>query len=605
MEDMKRKLNILLWCVMIVLPVMAQHHTIIGEVEPVVHVGDRFELRYVINTTDISHFVLGQMPDALEVLTDPNQSTSISSVSVDGHIQTTSKLTLTYVLSANKAGDYTIPPASVKAGGETIQSESLTVQVIASNTPGSTHATATTGYEFFVSVIPSKRRVSLYEPFLITYKVCWNPDLTVINLDPIILDLQNVYMLPYNDNQEKVRKEENVNGHILTTVDWQQYVVYPVKAGKLEIPSVKLKGYVHENMPFDSFDPFAADYHEKTKQLTASALAIQVDELPDKPSDFSGGVGIFSISAWISKDEVIENTPVSLFVTVKGCGNFNMLKEPAVVFPRGFDTYDTKQAENYQLTAKGYNGSLDYEFMAIPQHRGSFTIPPVKLTYFDLDSHSYKTILTDSIHVDVLKGEGNKNSLFDYSGNAVGQEKDIHPIKTGEEKKTKGQFFFASSDYFLILASIILLIIALFILLRYHSQYQADVEKVKGRRANKVAVRKLRKAAKLMKENKLEDFYDETLRALWEYVSDKLAIPVSQLSRKNISQRLHERGIDEQITNRFVEAIDECEYVRFAPGNNQGNMNRVYEKSITAIEQIESVKDRGKSRIVRDEKPNH
>ena len=589
---MKRIYSILvLWC-MAALSALAQNYTLTGSVDPVVHVGQNFRLKYTLNTTDAKNFTLGSLPDALDVLIGPSQSTSISSVYVNGHSQTSQTMTLTYVLSASKEGKFTIPPARVTAGGQTIQSEPLTLQVIAGNEPQTRGGTQNSGRgkDFFILATATKRRVTEYEPFLLTYKVCWHPDLPVTNLDNISLELQNVYMQAYNDTQQKSKKVETINGRVLLTVDWVQYVVYPQKPGKLTIPAQKMKGYVREDVAFDPFDPFTAGYREVTQMLTAPALDIQVDALPDKPADFSGGVGHFSISAMLDKDQVKENAPVTLQVKVSGRGNLNMLKEPVVLFPKGFDTYDTKQTENFKLTSEGLNGEVNYEFVAVPQRRGKFIIPPASFTYYDNAKHSYLTLKTDSFQLEVLPGEGGAAVVSDYVPTGGDMPGDIRPIRTGTQRAVQSHGFFASTLYFVIMAVLLLSFVLLFIFLQSRASGKADVVGTRGKRANSVAVRRLRKAAKLMKAGKASEFYDETLRALWGYVGDKLNIPVSQLSRENISQRLQERGVDEQITSRFIEALDECEFVRYAPGDPQGNMRGVYEKSITAIEQIESMK---------------
>ena len=557
-----------------------------------VHVGENFKLRYTLNTTEAKNFTLGKIPDGIDVLIGPSQSTSISSMTVNGHTTTSRTLTLTYVLSASQTGKFTIPAASVVAGGQTVRSQALSFQVIAanSNVSGQHSSRGVAANDFFVLVTASKRHVSEYEPFLLTYKVCWHPDLPVINLDPISLELQNVYMQAYNDVQQKSKKVETINGRVLVTVDWQQYVVYPQKSGRLQIPSMKFMGYLREDTGIDPFDPFSGGYREVPKQLVAPAVDIQVDALTDKPDGFSGGVGRFSVTAQLDKHEVKENTPVTLAVKVSGRGNLNMLKEPIVLFPRGFDTYDTKQTEDFRLTAEGLDGSVNYEFVAVPQRKGEYVIPPVRLTYFDLASHSYKTAETDSFRINVLKGDQTATSVQDFSQEGAQESGDIHPIKTGPGQAKAGHGFFASTTYLLLNALLVAFFIVAFIVLRRRERDQADAVRSRGKKANKVAVRRLRKAARLMKAGKANEFYDETLRALWGYVGDKLNIPPSQLSRENISQRLQERGVDGQVTASFIEAIDECEFVRYAPGDPQGNMNRVYDKSITAIEQIESVR---------------
>ena len=566
---------------------MAQSYTIEGEVEPVVHVGENFHLRYHINTLDVRNFSQSSVPDAFQVLFGPSQSVNISSTSINGRSTSSEELTMTYVLSATKTGTFTSPPASATIGGHQVKSNSLTVNVIAGEER--VEAPTASANNFFIHVTASKRRVSYGEPFLLTYKVCWHPDLPIPSVDDLKLDLQDVYMLPYNDTQRKSLRAENIGGRMMKTIDWKQYVVYPQKSGTLHIPSLTVQGYLTEVIR-DPFDPFMNMTHEIPRQLTTQSLDITVDDLPQRPANYSGGVGHFSISGTLEPSKVKENTPVTLTITISGHGNLKMLRQPDITFPQGFDVYDPKQSENFTLTPEGLDGTITFEYIAVPQKRGNYDIPAASLTYFDTNAHDYRTIQTAPFPLEVLKGDGTTGSIQDFTGEKNDDTGDIHAIRTGKENTAKAGSFFATSLYFILMAAVILLFIIVLIILRMRMNSQTDAVQARRKRANKVAVRKLRKAAKLMRDGKAADFYDETLRALWGYVGDKLNIPVSELSRENISQRLAERGVGQEVTDSFIAAIDECEFVRYAPGDSQGNMNRVYEKSVTAIEQIESVK---------------
>lgn len=137
------------------------------------------------------------------------------------------------------------------------------------------------------------------------------------------------------------------------------------------------------------------------------------------------------------------------------------------------------------------------------------------------------------------------------------------------------------------LAVLLAVFISLFVIFRHRAIENANIGKMRGKRANKVAVRRLREANKLLKAGKQSEFYDEVLRALWGYVGDKLDMPVTQLSRENISQQLTERGVDSDTVSQFIGALDECEYARYAPGDASGNMNKVYDAAINAIMKIE------------------
>ncbi len=569
----------------------AQNYTIEGEVEPVVHVGENFHLRYHVNTLDVRNFSQTSVPDAFQVLYGPSQSVNISSSTINGRSTSSEELTMTYVLSATKTGTFTIPPATATVGGRQLKSNALTVNVIAAEERVA--APQASANNFFILVTASKKHVNFGEPFLLTYKVCWHPDLPIPSVDDMKLDLQDVYMLPYNDTQRKSLKAENIGGHTMKTIDWKQYVVYPQKTGTLHIPSITVQGYLTDVIR-DPFDPFMNMTREIPRQLTTQPLDITVTDLPQRPANYSGGVGRFSISGKLEPTTVKENTPVTLTLTISGHGNLKMLRQPEIAFPQSFDTYDAKQSENFTLTADGLDGTLTFEYIAVPQKRGNYVIPAASLTYYDTDARDYRTVQTEPFALEVLKGDGTASSMQDFTGRADDGTGDIHAIRTGKENTAKAGSFFGTTAYFILMAAFILLFIIIFIVLRMRMSSQADAVQSRRKRANKVAVSKLRKAAKLMRAGKAAEFYDETLRALWGYVGDKLNIPVSQLSRENISQRLDERGVGQEVTDSFIAAIDECEFVRYAPGDPQGNMSRVYEKSITAIEQIESVKQNKK-----------
>ena len=157
---------------------------------------------------------------------------------------------------------------------------------------------------------------------------------------------------------------------------------------------------------------------------------------------------------------------------------------------------------------------------------------------------------------------------------------------TPEPEKLEGTFF-GSKAYLLLNGGILFTFIVLVMVFRKRAMALADIATARGRKANKVAGKRLKKAAKLMAQGKAGDFYDEVMRALWGYVGDKLAMPVEQLTRDNIAGKLQERGVAEEVIKNFIEAIDECEYARFAPGDATGNMQKTYDKATDAITTIE------------------
>ena len=584
---------------------MAQ--TLTGSAPSHVATGEQFRLTYTVNTQDVSDFRAGDIPEELEVLIGPNRSMQSSYQMINGHTSSSSSITYTYIVRATKNGSYTIPPAHVVVGGKSIASNSLTVKVTGSGSVSSSGSSRQqsnnegeirdagsqiSGSDLFIKVSANKKRVHEQEPILLTYKVYTLVGLTSLRGD--MPDLKSFYTQEVDLPQQKSFSIETFNGRPYKTTTWSQYVMFPQMTGKLEIPSITFEGIVvQQNRNIDPFEAFfngGSGYIEVKKKIQAPGIEIQVDPLPQRPANFSGGVGKFNISAQFDKIEIKANDPVSMRVIVSGTGNLKLIKQPVVNFPKDFDKYEPKITDKTKLTSNGIEGSMIYDILVVPRHQGKYEIPPVEFTYFDTSENAYKTIKSESFTLDVAKGSG-AGTVNDFTGQTDLQEltKDIRYIKTGDTRQhSLDDFFFGSTGYWISLTVLALLFISLFIIFRQRAIDNANVTKMRGKKANKVASKRLKKAARLMSDNKPSEFYDEVLRALWGYVGDKLNIPVEQLSHDNISQRLSERNVGEDTVSQFIGALDECEFERYAPGDPKGNMNKVYDKAINAIEKIES-----------------
>jgi len=586
-----------------------------------VSVGEQFRLTYTVNTQDVGEFRAGNIPDALEVLIGPNRSTQSSFQMINGHTSSSSSITFTYIVAASKNGTYTIPPAHISVGGKTIASKPLTIKVTGTSVGGGGAQSSRrqnnepelrdagshiSGSDLFIKVSANKRRVYEQEPILLTYKVYTLVSLTQLRGD--MPDLKGFHTQEVPLPQQKSFKLETVNGRPYRTCTWSQYVMFPQMSGKMQIPSITFDGIVvQQNRNIDPFEAFfngGSGYVEVKKKIVAPGVEIQVDPLPARPANFSGGVGQFSVSAQLNKTVTKANDPVSLRVIISGTGNLKLIKEPVVEFPKDFDKYDAKITDKTKLTTNGLEGSMIYDILAVPRHQGKYEIPPVEFTYYNTATHKYETAKSEGFTLQVEKGSG-AASVSDFTGQEDLQllGKDIRYIKTGDTRQhALDDFFFGSTGYWISLAVLALIFISLFIIFRQRAIENANIVKQRGKKANKVATKRLKKAARLMTDNKPGEFYDEVLRALWGYVGDKLNIPVEQLSHDNISQRLAERQVEESTISEFMGALDECEFERYAPGDPKGNMNKVYDKAISAIEKIEETMKRGKRKEVRGER---
>lgn len=598
-----KRIAILLMMVMTTAFAVAQ--TLTASAPSRVSVGEQFRLSYTVNTQNVSDFRAGNIPAEFEVLIGPNRSMQSSYQMINGHTSQSSSITYTYIVAATKGGSYTIPAAHVVVDGKKIASNALTIKVIGSTGSNSRPynddegeevremGSRISGSDLFIKVSANKKRVYEQEPILLTYKVYTLVQLSQLRGD--MPDLKSFYTQEVDLPQQKSFSLETVNGRPYRTCTWSQYVMFPQTTGKLHIPAITFEGVViQQNRNVDPFEAFfngGSGYVEVKKKIEAPGIEIQVDPLPQRPATFSGGVGKFNISAQLDKTETKANDPITLRIIVSGTGNLKLIKQPVINLPKDFDKYEPKVTEQTKLTTAGIEGSKIYDVLIVPRHQGKYDIPPVEFTYFDTSTKRYETVKTEAFHLDVAKGSG-ASAVSDFSGQDELQElnKDIRFIKTGDaDQHLTGDYFFGSTAYWITIAALVLVFITLFVIFRQRAIDNANVTAMRGKKANKVATKRLKQAARLMTDNKPGEFYDEVLRALWGYVGDKLNIPVAQLSHDNISSKLAERGVHQSIIDKFIGALDECEFERYAPGDPKGNMSKVYDKAMLAIEKIEEV----------------
>ena len=566
--------------------------------------GENFRVAYTINTSDVEEFRMGGVQEGLEVIAGPYTSSQSSYQMINGHTSSSSSVTITYTLYAAKNGSFTIGASHALAGGKRLSSRPVKIQVSghAQRTNGAPNmhgqdsydqprmrsaGSAISGSDLFIKVSASKKRVHEQEPILLTYKVYTQVELT--QLEGKMPDLKGFHTQEVPLPQQKTFHTETVNGRPYKCVTWSQYVMYPQMTGSLQIPSITFKGIVvQQNRNVDPMEAFfngGSGYVEVKKDIKAPGITLQVDPLPQRPANFSGGVGKFNISASLDKKEVKAGEPITLRVVVGGIGNLKLLKQPVVNFPKDFDKYDAKVTDKTRLTANGVEGNMVYDFLAVPRNQGSYTIPSVEFTYYDTSKNAYKTIKTQPFKLEVEKGDGSTGESEDFAS----QDKDIHTIKLGKVEQHKAnEMFFGSFGYWVSLLMPLIAFVVLLIVFRRRAIENADIVKKRSNRAGKIATKRLRLANKLMLQGKQGEFYDEVMRALWGYMSYKLNMPAEKLNRDNIRETLARHFVDDATIEKFTTALDECEFERYAPGDAAGNMNRTFESAMTAIMDIEN-----------------
>lgn len=605
---MKRLLLTSLLLITFIGNVLADDVTFVASAPKSVVVNQRFRLTYTVNTTDAKEPLISEIP-GFELLMGPSVSSESSYSNYNGQQTSSVSVTFTYVLLAKEEGTFTIPAAKITAAGKELTSNTLTVKVL----PEGQNPQGTQGQQgsarqgnnsanigdqdLFVRATLSKSSAYEQEAVLLTYKVYSAVNLT--NLSYPSPELKGFNIQEVDLPQSKQFELDHYNGRNYNTVVWRQFVLFPQESGELEIPAVDFEAVVavqnRRNIdPFEMMFNGFPGYVNVNKNLRSNSLKLNVQKLPEgRPADFSGAVGDFSINSTISSTDLKTNSEFTLKVIVKGTGNMRLIGNPTMELPTEFEAYDPVIENKFRLTSNGFQGEKVYEYLVTPKANGTYTLPGAKFSFFNPDTKQYQTLESKAIDVKVAKGEDNTG--VSAGTVVVSKEKgkilatDIRHIKFDNDIPQKDdELFFTSRLYILLYIVPTALLVIFLVVYRKKVAENANVSLVRTKKANKVAVKRLKLAKKLMMGNHVNEFYDEILKAMWGYTSDKLSIPVSQLSKDNIANELAGRGVSEELITNFKELLNEAEFARYAPGDKGAAMDKVYTMSASVISKMEN-----------------
>lgn len=614
---MRKSFFLFLMLTCTVLSSMAQNTTFTATSERTVVVNQQFRVNYTLNTTNNDKGKDIRLPEVegFDVLFGPTLSQQGSSTQVFNGVSTTNFTAVyTYVLLAKEEGTFTIPAASIKVGNSEYKSNELSIKVLPAdqaqaaaaqnrNNPNAeqgvgsqSSGSSVSSEDIFMRAHVSKNSVYENEGFLVTFKLYSLVELAgfeSIKFPEFEGFIAQEIELPEN----KQWSLENYNGRNYRTVVLKQTILYPQRSGKIPIPSGKFETVIRvrsQQRMRSIFDDWLDAYQNVKKTLTTPAINIDVKPLPGgKPASFTGAVGDYKIASSISTTDIKANDAVTVKVTISGTGNLKLLKNPEIQFPNDFDLFDPIVNTNTKVGTGGVSGTRTIEYNAIPRYAGDFTIPKTEFSFFDPKSGTYKTLSTEefSLHVEPGQGGAGMNAPI---VNATNKEdirflgKDIRYIKTSGIHFNKGSYVFGSFNYCLFYIVPLLAFIVFFIINRKKAAENANIALVRTKKANKVASKRLKTVAKYLKENKKEEFYDETLKAVWGYLSDKLNIPVSSLTKDNVETNLTQYGAKEELISEFMDILHTAEFARFAPSQESGAMDELYNRTVQAIDKMEN-----------------
>ena len=564
----------------------------------VVEVGEYFRLSYTVNGKG-SEFAGPRLTNFL--FSGPMLSTSMSTQIIGGKVSQTSSYTYNYTVQTQNEGTFTIPKATVTVEGKKYTSNSLKIEVVKgsakqqqnTSTPQQTgDQSSIDDKDLYVRINVDRRNIYKGEQILATIKVYTRVNLARFG-DIKIPSYSGFWSQEIKVADQISLVRENINGVIYNVGTIKKSILVPQQTGEIIIEPFELECFINQrNQNRSVFDDFFGSAQTIRKKLVSPEVKIQVKPLPNNaPSGFTGAVGSYTLSANLDKSNVKTNEAVNLSVKINGKGNFKLIDPIKIDFPVDFESYDPKVKDNININENGITGNRTMDYLVIPRFAGDFKIPAVNFIYFDPVSESYKSLASNPFTIIVEKGDEESTGTV-ISGPSREDVRylgaDIRFINTGNIKlsQIKGTSF-STPRFYLMYVLMSAIMVVIFFLLRQWQIKRSDTAGMRIRKAGRQSQLRLRQAGKCLKDNNKEKFLIEILKGTWGYLGDKLNLDQANLNREFIEMFLASRNVDSSVVETLIGLLDHCEYIRYAPGENSGELDIIFKDAESVINQLE------------------
>lgn len=579
--------------------------------ELIVVAGRPFPVEFALNAEPDEGSFRAPSFDGFEVLAGPAVATG-KSVNISPNSMTQSiKYTVTYVLLPKAAGNVTIGAAEATVDGTTYRTSPLPIEVVdEGNAPSEKRQDQSRRSgeqpagvqdqigkdDILLRTIVSRTSVYKGEPLRVAFKLYER--VNVAGYDDVKFPSFNGFWAQELNSDNPRRQRETYNGKVYETLVAKEYLLYPQQTGQLVIEPAELTAIAQVVVQSRNPDPFFGGGHEVynvPRKVQTQRVTIDVRELPaGAPASFSGAVGNFTMDATLPSERFAVNSAATYTVKISGSGNLTFVQAPKLNLPASFEQYNVKTTESINASASGISGYRQFEYPFIARAEGAFDIAPVEFTYFNPERKQYVTLSSRSLSLEISPDATGGGEVPVVQGRGMSKEEvkllgqDIRFIRMGNSQLSAQRVpFLFSGLYWGLLCGILVVFGGVYVALRRQIRDRQNVALIRGKRANKVAVQRFRIAKKYMEEQNRHAFYEEMLRALWGYMSDKFNIPVANLTKENVREELHKRGIASEQSQRFTTIITMCDEAQYSPLAS-AQMSDIYSEGLDLISHIES-----------------
>ncbi len=582
-----------------------------------VAVGEAFRVEFSLNASPDDGSFKAPSFEGFDVIAGPAESRGQSVQIVGGTMTKSINYTITYVLLPQSAGNVTIGAAEIAVDGTTYRTQPLPIEIVNEGDASQSQQRPSGGDsdseadarnvqqqirkdDILLRAVVSQTSVYKNEPVHVAFKLYTR--VPYVNIVPEAAPSFNgFWSQDLTDTKTARVSRETYNGKVYETRVLFEYLLYPQQVGTLTIDPVDITVVAQVVVQSRrNLDPFFGSGHEVynvPRKVQSQRTSIEVRPLPEgAPSSFSGAVGSFRMETDLPTDRFAANSGATCTVKISGTGNLTFVQAPKLALPASFEQYNVKTTESINASASGISGYRQFEYPFIARAEGTYEIAPIEFTYFDLKRRQYVTLESRPMTFEITpdtKGGGGDAVVMQGRGMSKEEVKmlgeDIRFIRLGASQLREARMpFLFSGGYWIALCAILLLFAAAYVALRKRIRESQNVALMRGRRANKVAVQRFRAARSYMEAQDRYAFYEEMLRALWGYMSDKFNIPVANLTKENVREELAKRGVSAEETHRFTAIISQCDEAQYSPAAS-AQMSDIYSEGVDLISRIESV----------------
>ena len=580
-----------------------------------VAVGEAFRVEFALNAYPDKGTFKAPSFEGFDVIAGPAESSGQSIQIVNGAMTKSINYTITYVLLPQAAGNVTVGAAEVTVDGTVYRSNALPIEIVnegkspgaggtqsrprEDSSPDVTAQNQIAKDDILLRAVVSRTSVYKGEPLRVTFKLYER--VPVVGYNDVKFPSFNGFWAQELNTDNARRQRETFNGKVYETLVAKEYLLYPQQAGTLVIEPAELTAVAQVVVPGRrNVDPFfggGPDFVNVPRKVQSPRINIAVKPLPaGAPASFSGAVGSFTMDAVLPPDRLAANSAATYTVKISGTGNLTFVQAPKLTLPASFEQYNVKTTESINASAAGISGYRQFEYPFIARAEGTYDVEPVEFSYFDPARMQYMTLRSRPLELEITPdAKGGGGDAYVVQGRGMSKEEvkmlgqDIRFIKLGNAqlRPVREPFLFGAA-YWGLLVGILALFTAVYVALRKQIRESQNAALVRGKRANKVAVQRFRVAKRYMEEQNRHAFYEEMLRALWGYMGDKFNIPVANLTKENVREELHKRGVSAEESQRFTSIITKCDEAQYSPAAS-AQMSEVYAEGVDIISRIEAV----------------